>query len=1123
MKRIMLFTLMVSSIAVSCERFELETPPVASDALAISLTGRIDQVTDTRVSADGFCDGDAVGIYVVNYVDGTSGTLSASGNQVDNLQYTYNAATNKWESGSTAYYKDATTKVDIYGYYPYVGSISDVNAYDFSVRSNQRAEATANTLGGYEASDFLWGCTPAVTPTKDPVGVVFKHKMASITVSLIKGDGWSSTAEWEAASKDVLVEGTVLDSRIDLGAGTVTKSSTGKVESIVPMSTGGNDWRAIVVPQSLGAGETLLTITIGGIAKSYTRTEAYTYYSGKMNTLVLSVSKPSAASGVELSLVSESIKAWEDDGKSHGGEAMQYVVIDSPAGESLASSIAKAGYDLTKLRNIKITGQVTADDFYMMRDRMPVLEAVNMQEAIVVEKEIPPSAFYQKKTLKTFVFPKGITKIGTDAFSETTLSGAPVFPEGLVEIGGAAFVGSNISGSLSFPSSLRIIGDGAFGLTAISGQLLLPDGLEVIGGGAFSTTGISGKLILPESLVSLGEQSFCQCFYLTGDLEIPKNIKTIPSTCFMSCWGLDGVLTLPEGLTDIEYGAFWNCRFTGPLLVPSTVSTIGQYAFEGCNLSYLSLPKKMASIGVQAFARNPLSGTLTIPEGIEVIQQSAFSYGSNLEKLILPSSVERISSYAFNGCAGLTTVICEAEEPPILEEGAFDNVPKDNFTLEVPEYSVRQYQLAPGWNEFRRIAAHRNFSISRNTLRVLNTATEKHFVLTADAGASWSVESKPEWVTVEPSSGNGKTEICVTVSGMPVGQGNRAGEIVYCLDGKNYRTSTFVEQYDYRYGDGDVIVNQTHSKGKGIPVVFLGDCFDGKDISEGAYLSMADEGIGHFFDIAPYRQYREYFDVYTVLGLSEDSGVGNASQVKESCFGSQYTLGGGVEPDLEKCKEYARKAAGDDLEQTLVVLLLNTDEYGGITYLFEDGFAVAVCPRSNEPYPFDFRGLIQHEAGGHGFGKLGDEYIYFFTFLQACPLDYQRFLEAKSHGWYDNLSLTGDIKAVPWSHMIFDPDYSDLVDVYEGGYFYSRGVFRSESNSCMNDNVPYFSSTSRESIVRRIMEYAGETFSYESFKEKDVTTVAAAPATRSSSLTQSLPRHRQYAPVIIRNQQSTNN
>jgi hypothetical protein len=69
--------------------------------------------------------------------------------------------------------------------------------------------------------------------------------------------------------------------------------------------------------------------------------------------------------------------------------------------------------------------------------------------------------------------------------------------------------------------------------------------------------------------------------------------------------------------------------------------------------------------------------------------------------------------------------------------------------------------------------------------------------------------------------------------------------------------------------------------------------------------------------------------------------------------------------------------------------------------------------------------------------------------------------------------------------MIFDPFYSNLVDVYEGAFYHARGVFRSEKNSCMNNYIPYYSSISRESIVRRIKRYAGEYFSYEEFKSKD--------------------------------------
>ena len=155
MKRLVIYMLTASVIAVSCARTEFEFTPNESGTLAINLKGQIDQVVATKVSTEGFCDGDAVGVYVVNYVNGARGPLSSKGNQVDNLKYAYNAADYKWTSESPAYYKDATTQVDIYGYYPYVKSLSDVTAYEFAVKSNQRGKATDNALGGYEACDFL--------------------------------------------------------------------------------------------------------------------------------------------------------------------------------------------------------------------------------------------------------------------------------------------------------------------------------------------------------------------------------------------------------------------------------------------------------------------------------------------------------------------------------------------------------------------------------------------------------------------------------------------------------------------------------------------------------------------------------------------------------------------------------------------------------------------------------------------------------------------------------------------------------------------------------------------------------------------------------------------------------
>jgi hypothetical protein len=144
---------------------------------------------------------------------------------------------------------------------------------------------------------------------------------------------------------------------------------------------------------------------------------------------------------------------------------------------------------------------------------------------------------------------------------------------------------------------------------------------------------------------------------------------------------------------------------------------------------------------------------------------------------------------------------------------------------------------------------------------------------------------------------------------------------------------------------------------------------------------------------------------------------------------------------------------------------------------------------SDDAFPYDFRGIVQHEAGGHGFAKLADEYIYTNAFISACgcsnPHLYE-FYSGKSLGWYRNLEATGDMDQVGWSHLIFHPTYSNIVDIYEGGYFHTRGIFRSEPNSCMNNNIPYFSAISRQEAVERIMRYAGEEFDINDFYAKDV-------------------------------------
>lgn len=136
----------------------------------ITLSGEIEQIAVTRVNDNGFADGDVMGVYIVDYNGNTPGTLQSDGNRADNVRHTFDEAAYKWNSAFDIYWKDNHTPIDVYGYYPY-GSPDDVNAYPFTVQRDQSKPSENGTMGGYEASDFLWGKVADVAPTDKVIRV----------------------------------------------------------------------------------------------------------------------------------------------------------------------------------------------------------------------------------------------------------------------------------------------------------------------------------------------------------------------------------------------------------------------------------------------------------------------------------------------------------------------------------------------------------------------------------------------------------------------------------------------------------------------------------------------------------------------------------------------------------------------------------------------------------------------------------------------------------------------------------------------------------------------------------------------------------------------------------------
>ena len=1093
----------------------------------IQLSGDIDQLAVTRVNDNGFCDGDVMGVYIVDYDGGTPGTLKASGNRGDNVRHTFDEPNYKWNSAYDLYWKDKHTHIDVYGYYPFANPES-VDSYQFEVKRDQSKPSENGEMGGYEASDFLWGKVADVAPTTSVIRLPMKHRMANARVTLVEGSGFAA-GEWAGTEKTVLAPNLIRKASINLADGTVT--ANGSVEATATMpSRSGNEWRAIVVPQTVKAGVTLFSITIGGVPYKFAKNEAFTYMPGKMSNFSIRVDKKAGSGQYQLTLISESITPWENDLVSHDATAKEYVVVNCPTAGGLKDAIAAAKLDYTKIPNLKITGEINYIDFNFMREQMSSLEALNLKEVKITkydkyfEEDAIPDGALSRTKLNYLVFPDRLKVVGYGAFSNCTyLVGSLIIPEGVSEIRREAFQNcTGLDGTLTLPSTLKTIGYYAFDhCSSLTGNLYLPEGLETIGDFAFENCkGFYGELHLPESLKEIRRGAFRYCRGFTGDLSIPQKLNEISEMVFEDC-RFNGHLNLYDGITGIGESAFLNCSFRGELVLPNNLKTIGKSAFYSNYFSgTLHLPSSLLTIGEQAFALNYLlTGILEIPEKITNINNEAFLACSDIEGLVFPANIETIGNGAFGGCNGIGSIVCKGAYPAYVKSGAFDGVPKDNFTVEVPESAVAQYQTAVGWNEFKRIAAHHELVCRPSIACAL--ATEHKQSLIVDAEGEWEVASKPDWCEVSPASGNKKTEVTLTINAMAKNGTSREGKVVFRLKEEEYTHECRVSQYGYEYGEDQWLTLQKATQGKkgGINIVLLGDGYDAKSIADGSYLKTMKQEMEYFFGLEPYTTYRGYFNVYTAFPLSTESGVGTVNTIRYNRFNTTFTGGVAMKADYDEIFAYALNAptvTKANLNQTLIIMVPNTTEYGGVTQMWPSGAAIAFCPLSIYDYPHDSRGVLQHEAGGHGFGKLGDEYIYFNTFIPDMIA--QGINDAKSIGWYDNISITGKMHNVTWSHLIFDPRYSDLVDIYEGGYKYSRGVFRSEQNSCMNNNIPYYSTISRESIVKRIKRYAGETYSFEDFVKNDKR--EAGNVTRSTGRSGSVGNvnsgMHQHAPVIHR-------
>ena len=352
-------------------------------------------------------------------------------------------------------------------------------------------------------------------------------------------------------------------------------------------------------------------------------------------------------------------------------------------------------------------------------------------------------------------------------------------------------------------------------------------------------------------------------------------------------------------------------------------------------------------------------------------------------------------------------------------------------------------------------------------------------------------------------------------------------------------------------------LHQTKGSKKNV-VSILADGFLEEELDD--FELLAKSAVDYLFSVEPYKSYKDYFTVYLHRVASNESGAGvtdgdgNIVTEVDNYFGSRWgeSSYSDMTAESSKVQSYIRNHVPEVISgeltylQVPAVLLINDNRYGGICHIYRNGWSYAqvpyqhagrsirwsfpkvqaVNPRDDSEgyrdttdderdemgrHVGDWRNTFLHEFGGHGYGRLTDEYWSTTTKYTApesvAGHSYQVPYAVNISGFYDE---------VPWQADLLDnldeliernPDYQ-RIGIWHGGQQSLYYRWRSEKTSCMIDNRPYFSAWQRMLIVREILFKAGETFDMQAFLDHDVTTDPIRPSEALSAADRSLARSR---------------
>lgn len=361
-------------------------------------------------------------------------------------------------------------------------------------------------------------------------------------------------------------------------------------------------------------------------------------------------------------------------------EPTPYTVTElrfSPYGNSVASvnnnytalvlpdTLTDIGGSLSGFKNVtEITIPGSVKVFNATLQYMKQLRTLTFEEG--VEEIASGSVVSGCKNLTTIHLPSSLQKLsGTGTFSGASALTDITLPEGIAITEGSTFSECTSLKSITLPASITTIPSYMFAGCSALERVTAKGTITAIGNSAFKSDTALTEIPDLSQVTSIGDRAFYGCSALkTVDLH---SVTTMEYGAFQGCDALSGEIDL-SNLEEIPGHAFcYDPNITSVITCP-TLRSIGDWAFIWADISTISLPETLKSIGTYTFYKASLSGTVALPDSLTQLGASAFSGCEKVEAIQIGSGLTDIPKDAFDGCKPKTITVNNRREDVHIPE-----------------------------------------------------------------------------------------------------------------------------------------------------------------------------------------------------------------------------------------------------------------------------------------------------------------------------------------------------------------------------------------------------------------------------------------------------------------------